>query len=73
MYVDRMCAVDSMFFLQDIVRQFTNIGVEITAMPVPVNPRTGKPIDYIVDGNTGVLSDARSVEFPLEFTIRIRH
>ncbi|HEX4053468.1 MAG TPA: hypothetical protein VHX86_04315 [Tepidisphaeraceae bacterium] len=28
---------------------------EITAMPVPVNPRTGKPFDYIVDGNTGVL------------------
>jgi hypothetical protein len=44
---------------------------DVTEMPVPVNPATGLPFDYRVQGDTATLSDS-SLDQPLTYAIRIR-
>jgi hypothetical protein len=45
---------------------------DIIDTPALDNPRSGKPFDYRVDGDTAKLSDPEPAENPLTYTIRIR-
>jgi hypothetical protein len=45
---------------------------DIFDTPAPDNPRTGKPFEYSLQGETATLSDSGPENHPLTYTIRIR-
>ncbi len=47
---------------------------DVTEVPVPANPITGKPFEYRVENGAGVLADHDPVagDYPLEYTVRVR-
>jgi hypothetical protein len=44
---------------------------DMTDMPAPPNPRTGKPFEYSVQGDEATLSDDQPADYPLKYIIRI--
>lgn len=45
---------------------------DLNDTPAPLNPRTGKPFEYTVTGDSATLADPQPAPFPLKYTIRIR-
>jgi hypothetical protein len=81
--VDRLSRADRMLAAMtdvEAIRSYaaTNGGklpehlADIIDTPALDNPRSGKPFDYRVDGDTAKLSDPEPAENPLTYTIRIR-